>query len=236
MVKNSFGKDKLMKMNLNKIIKKNIVEAVDKKESFLIETTIVKNRITSIIDKKTMANFDSLSEIKKDKIATILISEIIEINQSGLLKEDLGDVIKGLFGSALPGVWKTISEKLVNSLLSALGVEDSFLKQVAVQYFSNHPIDAIKSFGDCRMMTELLVKAIIEAAVASKQQQIGKGGVFYDTLRNAIFDYLDSNETVNKLSDAFEDLVCKMLGTFTNKAKSLMGSLQSTPPNVSPAT
>lgn len=223
-------------MKLNKIIKKNIVEAVDKKESFIIESSIVKNRITSIIDENSIKKFNSLSESKKDKIANELISEIIEISQSGLLKEDLGDIIKGLFGSALPGIWKTISEKIVNSALSALGIEDSFFKQVAVQYFSNHPMDAIKSFGDCRMMTEMLVKSVIEAAVASKQQQMGKGGVFYDTLRNAIFDYLDTNETVNKLSDAFEGLICNMLGKFTSKAKGLMGSLSGPQQQVAPTT
>ena len=221
-------------MKLEKLVKKNIKEAIDKKESYLIESNIVKNRIDLIIDSKTISKFDSLPESKKSKIADSLISEIIEINQSGLLNEDLGDIIKNLFGSALPGVWKSISEKIVNSALSALGMEDSFIKQVLVQYISNHPVEAIKSLGDCRMMTEMLVKAILEAAVASKQQQMGKGGPFYDTLRNAIFDYLDSNETVNKLSDALEDLVCNLFGKFTNQAKKLVGSMGQSP-NV-PAT
>ena len=222
-------------MKLEKLVKKNIKEAIDKKENYLIESNIVKNRINLIIDEKSIKNFDSLSEAKKSKIADGLISEIIEINQSGLLTEDLGEVIKNLFGSALPGVWKTIAEKIVNSALSAIGIEDSFFNQVVVQYFSNHPVDAIKSLGNCRMMTEMLVKSVIEAAVASKQQQMGKGSVFFDALRNTIFDYLDTNETVNKLSDALEDLVCNLFGKFTNQAKNLMGSLGSSS-NPAPAT
>lgn len=216
---------KLDEMKLEKTLRKKLVETKKLKKEILIQENIVKSRIAMIASEDQIKNFDNLSEESKNKIADQLISEIIEINESGLVNEQLGDMLKSLFGNSFSGIWKTAVERVIHSALSMIGVEDGFLKDVVVQYFSNHPIDAIKSLGDCRKMTEMIVSSTVEALVVKYQRESNKGGMFLDLLRNTVFETLTTNETIKKLSDSLEDVVCQILGKFTGKAKEVFSKV-----------
>ena len=56
-------------MSLNKVIKKNLVEAKSQKESLLIEREVVKARLMMVLESEDkINNFDSLSEEEQKQI------------------------------------------------------------------------------------------------------------------------------------------------------------------------
>jgi hypothetical protein len=213
-------------MSLNKNIKKKLVETKTQKENLLIERSIIESRLLMIADQKTLLNFESLTESQKDKIFNNFISEVVYLNEAGLVNEQLGDIMKSLFGNALPGVLQTFMERIVNSVFNAIGIPDNFLRKVMVSYFSSHPVDAIKSLNDCKLMTKLLVESLLEATIVQYKQVKGISNVFADTLRNTVIEALESNETVMKLTSSLSGVVCEMVSKITGKAKNVASGLQ----------
>jgi|Laugresu1bdmlbdd_1035124.scaffolds.fasta_scaffold00382_2 hypothetical protein len=216
-------------MSLNKNIRKKLVETKTQKENLLIERNIIESRLLMIADPKTLKNFDSLDESQKDKIFNNFISEVVYLNEAGLVNEQLGDIMKSLFGNALPGVLQTFMERIVNSIFNAIGIPDNYFRKVMVSYFSSHPIDAIKSLNDCKLMTKLMVEALIEAVVVQYKQAKGISNVFADTLRNTVIEAIDNSETVTKLTTSLSGVVCEMVSKITGKAKNVVSGLQTQP-------
>jgi len=216
-------------MSLNKNIRKKLVETKTQKENLLIERNIIESRLLMIADPNTLKNFDSLTEFQKDKIFNNFISEVVYLNEAGLVNEQLGEIMKSLFGNALPGVLQTFMERIVNSILNAVGIPDNFLRKVMVSYFSSHPIDAIKSLNDCKLMTKLMVEALLEAVIVQYKQVKGISNVFADTIRNTVIEALENNETVMKLTNSLSGVVCEMVSKITGKAKNMVSGLQTQP-------
>lgn len=218
--------------NLRKEIRKTLIETKREKEDLLIENTIIESRILMVADKKTLSNFNKLKESEKNRIADNLFVEIVELSKLGLISEQekgFGDVLKSIFGSSLSGVWQMIMERMVNWLLTALGMEDGYIKKILVSYISSHPIDAIKSLSDCKLMTKLLVEATIEGLIMEYKQSQGWTGVFADTLRNTVIEALESTDTVQKLTAALTDTVCSLVDKLMGNAKGVLSSLQAKP-------
>jgi hypothetical protein len=216
-------------MSLNKNIRRKLVETKTQKENLLIERNIIESRLLMIADPNTLKNFDSLTEFQKDKIFNNFISEVVYLNEAGLVNEQLGEIMKSLFGNALPGVLQTFMERIVNSILNAVGIPDNFLRKVMVSYFSSHPIDAIKSLNDCKLMTKLMVEALLEAVIVQYKQVKGISNVFADTIRNTVIEALENNETVMKLTNSLSGVVCEMVSKITGKAKNMVSGLQTQP-------
>lgn len=216
-------------MKIEKNIKKKLLETKLQKENQLIERKIVESRLSSIADQSKIKNFSKLTESEKDKLINSFIQETISLEESGLLNEQLGDMIKSLFGNTPSGLWQTFLERLVNSALSALGMDDSFLRKVIVSYFSSHPLDAIKSLNDCKLMTKLIVESVIEATIVQYKQSKGISNMFADALRNTVIEALENNETVMKLTDSLSGVVCDLVNKLTGKAKNVVSSLQAKP-------
>lgn len=216
-------------MSINKNIRKKLIETKTQKENLLIERSLIESRLLMIADKKTLSNFNSLSESEQNKIFNNFISESIYLNEAGLVNEQLGDIMKSLFGNALPGVLQTFMERIVNSIFNAIGIPDNYFRKVMVSYFSSHPVDAIKSLNDCKLMTKLMVEALIEAVVVQYKQAKGISNVFADTLRNTVIEAIDNSETVTKLTTSLSGVVCEMVSKITGKAKNVVSGLQANP-------
>ena len=217
--------------NLKKEIRKKLIETKRDKEDLLIESAIVESRILTIADKKTLSNFNNLKKSDQIRIADELFVEMIQLNNLGLMTEEVSfsGILKSIFGQSLSGVWQMILERMVNYLLTALGMEDGVIKKILVSYISSHPIDAIKSLGDCKLMTKLLVEATIEGLIMEYKQSQGWTGVFADTLRNSVLEAIKNEETVKKLTDALTDTVCDLVDKLMGNAKGVLSSLQSKP-------
>lgn len=216
-------------MKIDKNIKKRLLEVKKEKENKLIERHIIESRLSVIAEESDLKNFSDLSESKKEKLINSFIVEMISLDESDLLNEQLGDIIKSLFGNTPSGLWQTFLERLVNSALSSLGMEDSFLRKVIVSYFSSHPVDAIRSLNDCKLMTKLIVESVVEAIIMQYKQSKGVSNVFADALRNTVIEALENNKTVMDLTKSLSGVVCEFVGKLTGKAKNVVSAIQTKP-------
>jgi hypothetical protein len=116
---------------LEKSIKKTLVETKEKKEKLLIERRLVESRIENVLDGiKTVEDFNRLSEDKQLRIGFALCQEIAYLQENKFINEDLVDTFKNLFGNLFSGgIMNTIYEKIIDKVLTALGVGEGFFKK-----------------------------------------------------------------------------------------------------------
>lgn len=215
---------------LKKDIRIALLETKEKKENLLIEEKIIKNRLMMIFENgSNIRNIKNLPIKKRNQISLSLIREIHYLNDNGLLNEGFMEILKSLFGRAFGGVIETAAEPLINSILTAVGFKsDGFLKKFMISFLTSRPTDLIKAFGDCKMMTKLLVASFIEGLVMMVQQDMDKGGFMYDTIRNTLGDMIKETSIVSSLEGTIESKVCGLFSTFTGKAEDVAEKLKPT--------
>jgi hypothetical protein len=171
---------------LDKNIKKAILETKEKKEKLLIEENLVKSRIMMIFEsEKNIKNFSSLPKKKQEKIAYKLLEEINYLQETSLLNEQLMDFLGKIFGNSLGGIFQTVAEPLVNSVLSAIGLKGYF-KDFLVSFITTNPARLAKAMKSCEELTKLIAEALSEAVFMMIQRQQGLEGQGYTFLRNAL--------------------------------------------------
>ena len=120
---------------LEKSIKKNLVEAKEKKEKLLIERRLVESRIETLLgDVKTIEDFNNLIEEKQLRLGFALCQEIVFLQENKFInEEDLSSLFKGLFGNLFSGaIMNTIYEKIIDKVLFGLGMGEGFFKDFLV--------------------------------------------------------------------------------------------------------
>ena len=213
---------------MKKEIRKALVEAKELKERRLIEESLIKSRIMMIVESEdNIKNFDSLSETKKRKIADGILREMISQDDQ-LLNEGLWDALSSLFGSSFSGLSQMIGKPIVNSILAALGMEDGYFKNVMISFFTKNWGSLAKALrGDCKELTGLVAKSLIEGLQMQLAASKGMTGAGYSFIRNTLNDSID--KMVQPLSDSLETTVCNLLGKFTQKATSVATNLKLQP-------
>jgi hypothetical protein len=221
---------------LKKDIRKALLEAKEKKETILVENKIVESRILMIFESRDkINNFNQLSKSEKRKVTNSLVQEIHYLGQNGLINEGFMDILKGLFGGLLGSVAETAAEPLVNSLLSAIGFKSNgFMKKFVISFLTSNPKDLMNAFSDCKLMTKLLTRSLIEGMVMMFQQDTEKGGYIYDFIRNELGKLIEDSSIGSSLENKFAGIVCDMFGKFTDKAQTVANKLN-TPKETTPS-
>jgi hypothetical protein len=211
-------------------VKKSLMEIKENKEKQLIGESLIKNRLTIILEGiNSEKDFKSLSEKKQIALSVKFIKEMNYLTESGLIKEDvnLGGLLKSIFGSNLLGsATQTIVEPYINSILSSLGFENGFIKNFLISYLTSRPSDVIKSFSDCKLMTKLISTGIVEAVVMTTQRNKGYRSFGNDLIRNILGNVLDSNEFVQGIENGLSGKICSILGKFTDNTKKVVSTLK----------
>ena len=212
---------------LKKDIKKVILETKEKKEKLLIEQKIVENRIMMIFEsKENVQNFHLLSEGKKQKMAKALFEEISYLQEQGLLNEQLWDILKGIFGNSLGAATETLVEPLINSLLGAIGLGDSYFGKFIVSFITTNPLRLAKALKDCKELTKIIAESLGEAVVMMVQKQQGLEGQGYTFLRNALLGVLQDSAFAEKLEEQLSSIVCEIFGKMNDKASGVYDKLK----------
>ena len=108
-------------------VKRAILETKERKEKLLIEQNLVKSRIFMIFEsEENIKKFNSLHKSKQEKLAYKLISEINYLQETNLLNEQLKDFLGKIFGDGFTGIFQTIIDPIVNSLMKSLQLADYF--------------------------------------------------------------------------------------------------------------
>jgi hypothetical protein len=213
---------------MKKEIRKALIEAKEQKERRLIEESLIKSRIMMIVESEdNIKNFDSLSQTKKRKIANGILKEMISQDDQ-LLNEGLWDALSSLFGSSFSGLAQMIGEPIVNSILSALGMEDGYFKNVMISFFTKNWGSLAKALrGDCKELTGLVAQSLIEGLEMQLAASKGLTGPGYTFIRNALNDAL--SKSTSGLADSLESTICNLLGKFTQKATAVASNLKPQP-------
>jgi hypothetical protein len=217
-------------MKLNKEIKKALVEAKEQKERRLIGESLIKSKVMMIVESEyNLKNFDSLSKVKKRKIANGILKEII-LSDDQLINEGLLDILGSLFGSSFSGLAQMIGEPIVNSILGALGMEDGYFKSVMISFFTKNWGRLAKALrGDCKELTGLVAESLVEGMVIQLANSKGMTGAGYTFLRNTLEDAIHSTSFIQGLENSLESTVCGLLNKFTGKATEVASKLKAEP-------
>jgi hypothetical protein len=213
---------------LEKKVKKSLIETKERKEKKIIEESLVKNRLSMLFEGiNNEDDFNSLSEEKKLKLSVKFVQEMSFLHDNGLIVEqDFSGLLKSIFGGAFGSVAQTMVEPLINSVLSGLGFKDGFVKNFVISYLTSKPSEIIKSFSDCKLMTKLVSEAIVESMVMTMQRDKGYGGFGYDLIRNQLGNVLQSTEFISGIQNGLSEVVCSIMGKFTNNTKQVADKLK----------
>jgi REP element-mobilizing transposase RayT len=212
---------------LKKDIKKAIIETKEKKEKLLIEAKIVQNRLMIIFEsKENIKNFANLPKEKKTKMAKALFEEISYLDEQGLLNEQLWDFLGKIFGNSLGAGLETIAEPLVNSILGAIGLGDSYFGKFIVSFITTKPGRLAKALKDCNELTKLIAESLGEAMVMTIQKQQGLQGNGYTFMRNALLGAIKDTSFASKLESQLSGIVCEVFGKMNDKASDVYDKLK----------
>lgn len=214
-------------MDLQKKIRKKLVETKEQKDRLLIERELIKSRIVMIFEgEKNIKDFNSLSESKKIRYSFLVLQELANQEENGVLNEQLLDVIKSLFGTTIGGGFgQALLEPALNFILGGLGMGDSIFKKFIISFLTKKE-GFWNMFKDCRTLTVAIAESIIEAFVMKGQQMFGKGTFMMDALRNMLGDAATKTEMVKSLEKQLGDKVCQYFGKATDNATNVLDKVK----------
>jgi hypothetical protein len=213
---------------LEKKIKKTLIESKEKKEKLLIEEKIVKDRLLFLFEGiNSEKEFKKLPKNKQLKMSLKFLQEMSYLQKTGLIKEDLdwGGFLKKIFGQTFGSVAQTMVEPYIDSVLSALGIS-GFIKNFVVSYLTSRPSEVIESFSDCKIMTKLVSRSIVEGMVKSLQEKTGTGGFAYNLIRNQLGNMIESTEFVSSIESGLQTTICSISNKLGSNTKNVLGKLQ----------
>lgn len=213
---------------IEKRIKKTLLEVKEKKEKLLIEESLVKKRIFTIVESEEIIdNFEFLPEGKKMKISINLMEEIRFLDENKILNEELMGYLTKLFGNnLLSSASQTIVEPMVGNLVGKLGLS-GFFKDFITSFIVSDPRRLAKALKSCEELTKLIAESLAEAFVMSMQRKAGVEGKGYSFLRNALGGAIKDSVFVSKLEDQLSSVVCNLFSNYTKKASGVYDSLKS---------
>jgi hypothetical protein len=219
---------------LKNTIRKNLMETKETKKSLLVEESIIKNRFGLIIESAKSHNNIEIAFLE-------VMVEMIKLREMGLsekalIKEELSffNLLGGMFGGSgakqnLMGTLRgTFTEYAAKFLLSKLGISSGsalgrmFITTLGnVESFSDIP----KLFSDCRYISELLSKSVVESILGSIGDKYVAGGLLADAVRNSLTDMLYNQTFMKNIQSGISDSVCSIMGDLkvkmSDKAKEM---------------
>lgn len=213
---------------LSKQIKKSLVETKERKEKLLIEQLLVKNRLSIIIENvKTIDNFNNLPKGKKLKLSVNILKELSYLEKSGfLLKESFDSALSSIFGGASGSISQSMVEPFVNNLVGNL-FKDGPMKGFLISYLNSKPSDVIQAFNNCKLMTKLVTKGVVEGMIITTQKIHEFNGVGYDSIKDSLGDVFRTLEFMKRIEYGLEGDICELFEKYTNNTKSIVDKLKS---------
>jgi len=214
--------------SLKKNIRKKLVETQRTKKRVINEQKIVQNRFQILVEENNLQTKKELNKFTDD-----LLNEIFYMNSQGfdkkVIQEGLLDFLGGLFGQGPSGVGKYIQERIVNFILGprVLGLPDGFLKDAIMIWFADTPFSEMsKMFTDCNYFVRSLSGTLIEAYAKKLQNEKLGDNAFYDILRNALRQQLESGKMDDVFYNTLSSIICPMLKGMLPKMEDIKNTLK----------
>jgi hypothetical protein len=213
---------------LERKVRKSLMEVKEQKERNLIKENLVKTRLSVLAESiKSKGDFNLLSENKQIQISFNVIQELSYLESSGLLSEaDLGGALNSIFGGFFGNATQTFFEPIIKKFIVPLFGE-GFFTDFLVSYLTSRPSEIVKSFNDCKLMTNLIAQGISESIVMQIQKNAGLTGPGYNFIRNTVGDVLSGTEFTSRIEDGLEGKICGILDGFSGNAEKVISKLKS---------
>ena len=216
---------------LEKSINKTLFETKEKQEKLLIERRLVESRIENVLgDIKTIEDFNRLSEDKQLRIGFALCQEISYLQDNKFINENLVDAFKNLFGNLFSGgIMNTIYEKIIDKVLTALGMGKGPFKDFLVSFLASRPTELVRAISDCKLFTKLVVEGLTEAMVKWLQDKTNLTGGLADVLRNTVGATIRDSKTFKQsIEKEFAGTICSLFEKYTSNAKNVLSNVTKT--------
>jgi hypothetical protein len=207
-------------------VKKAILETKERKEKLLIEQNLVKKRILMIFEsEENIKKFNSLPKSKQEKIAYKLVSEINYLQETNLLNEQLKDFLGKIFGDGFTGIFQTIIDPIVNSLMKSLQLADYF-KESLKSILSADPTKLAQSLRSCDELSKLIADALSDVMHKRILQQSGTDAIESKFLNSALADAVQDQSFSENVQIKIRDVVCDLFNTMSEKASKVYDKLK----------
>ncbi len=213
---------------VNKIVRKKLLEEKKKRDNRLVETTLVESRLKVIVESKSKCR--SLSEEKQKKVFIQVLKEINVLESQGLINEEFKftDILDKLFGQGWSVLGQAIVEPMIDSIFGWFNMKGPFAKFVS-SFIASDPRRLANALSDCRELTKLVAESLAEALVRTMMQSKGMDGTGYGIIRNLLGGAIKDTEFIKGLEKQMSDGVCKLFGSFTDKAENVLNKVQAKP-------
>lgn len=217
------------------ILKKTLLEVKEKKDNLQIESKIIKNRFSMIVEGKTFEN-DS------DYIFESIFSEMNYLKVQGydskVINEGFFSMLQSIFGNSIKSMPQVFSEYIAEWLMKTLGVPQGTYMSAVIKTLAGNLTRDIsnmdKFFTDCRFTSNMIADSLIEGYLTQLQDEknlnTGVSGFLVSAIRNAVVDSLaeGQNSIVQKLEDMIADFLCPKISKMANVVSDKAENLKST--------
>jgi hypothetical protein len=204
------------------LIKKNIVETKNKKDSLMIESKLIQSRLKFVLgDEK----FNNLSEDKKVRVGFQLFEEIATLSNQGFMNEEsLLDTFKGLFGKDVHSLPETFYMPWIDKVLKTLNMNDSYLKEYLIDQLTKTPTEVWNSFENCEKMTHMIAKALSETLIFHLRMDKDFSGLV--GVRNSLEETMREEVFIKKIEDKIGDMICSSFNKYATNASNVLQKLK----------
>lgn len=204
------------------LIKKNIVEAKDKKNSLMIESNLIQSRLKFVLGNE---KFNDLSEDKKVKVGFQLFEEIATLSNQGFINEtSLLDTFKGLFGKDVNSLPETFYKPWIDTVLKSLNMNDSHLKEYLISQLTKTPTEVWNSFENCEKMTNMIAKALSETLIF--HLKMDKDFSSLVDVRNSLEETMREEVFIKKIEEKIGDMICSSFNKYATNASNVLQKLK----------
>jgi hypothetical protein len=212
-----------VKESLKKSLKKNLIEAKEKKEDLMVENKIITNRFNFLFEGRSFE-----TEEEKDYLVESIITEIGYLKVQGYtpqaINEGLFSMLGNIFGGSVKSIPAVFGEYIAGWLTKTLGIpQNSYMSSVIVALVGNLNIaDYDKFFSDFRFASNKIADSLIEGYVLQLQNEknlnTGASGFIVSALRNSVVDYFTEDKTslIQILEDKISEFICPKLSKLSS--------------------
>jgi len=199
--------------NLKIKMKKNLIEKFEIKEIEGLKSSIVKNRLSTLL------------ESSPKKFYLNLIEEISDMKSIGLInEEDLFSNLVGIYGDNLTSLPETFFEPWIQSLIQKLDLKDTELSDFLKNKLKENPSEVWNSFVNCERMSELVAKGLCETMLYHFQKDSNHEGL--EVIVEPISQVLVSDEFIKKVADQILPMICEMFEKHSKRAEDILDKIK----------
>lgn len=203
-------------VDLNGLVKNVLSETIQLKENKLILEKICENRLKVVLE--NLNDFNTASRVKKVRLGFRFLKEASELLEMGVVNENLADIFQGLYGKSMEGIIGSISEPLLNSLMTKIGL-DGDLKEKVMSNIQAKGSQIIPSMNDCKLLSKFISVAISEEITKKLDTE---NVIKSDLVNTSVIDTLKNDSFLEILNSKLESLICELYEKFTENAKNLV--------------